>query len=110
MAQRQRVVDVAGGVGAADLQPGLGHVGDPEEAEVAVQRALHRGDRPVELGDDRPLHQDRQAPAQLRERVDVVLLVELHHLRVELLRVLLVLLAQLGHLRRDQALLGLDAA
>ena len=65
----------------------------------------------VEEGDqDRGLQQRRQATAHLRQRVDVVLLVELHGFLVEELRILLVLLSQRGHLGSDPALPRLNAA
>src|SRR5713101_4369485 len=59
----------------------------------------------VERCQDRDLDDQRQAADKPSERVDAVLLVELHHLRVQLLRILLVLLAQLPNLGRELALL-----
>ena len=91
---------------------GLGEV-HPEEVEVhhlagRVRRAdgvVHRGvrrdevldlaQRLVQRDEDRHLGQERQATP---ERVDLVLLVELHQLFVELLLVVLVLRLQLLHL------------
>src|SRR2546427_6596179 len=54
---------------------------------------------------DWDLDDERQAADQASERVDAVLLVELHHLRVQLLRICLVFLAQLPYLGRELALL-----
>jgi hypothetical protein len=63
----------------------------------------------VEGDEHRGLGQERQTPA---ERVDLVLLVELHQLFVELLAVALVLALDLLHLRRMrlERLHGVDLA
>ena len=53
---------------------------------------------PVQRNEDGDLHQDRQAAA---ERVDLLGLVHLHHLDLQLLLVVRVLLLQRLHLRPD---------
>ena len=68
---------------------------DVRVSEYPVQRRQH--------GD---LDDQRKAAHQPAQRVDAVLLVELHHLGVQLLRVLAVLLLQLRHLGRELSLFG----
>src|SRR6266851_4866087 len=59
----------------------------------------------VERRQDGQLDDQREASDQASERVDPVFLVELHHLRVQLGRVFLELLAEVGYLRGELALL-----
>ena len=107
-------VDAGDAVGEADLGEG---VGDPRaEDRRAVERARRssgwirsqwpRGmlrrravEHPEQRQEDRHLDQQRQAGGQ---RVGVVLLVELHGLRAELLAVVTVLLLQLADLGLQQ--------
>src|SRR5439155_11661443 len=85
--------------------------GDAQEVEVMNRQRLVGVPDDVEEGDqDRGLQQRRQATAHLRQRVDVVLLVERHRLLVQALRILLVLFTDGSQLRRDPTLLRLDPA
>ena len=67
---------------------------DPRRVPELDRREQH----PVERDEHRDLHQDRQAAAQ---RVDLLLLVHLHHLDLQLLLVVRVLLLQRLQLRPD---------
>src|ERR1700686_4345939 len=58
----------------------------------------------IERRQDGQLDDQRKTPDQASERVDPVLLVELHHLRVQLGRILLEFLAKVGYLRCELAL------
>ena len=97
------VVEVARVEGAEVLErPPFGcRPARPKAAAHVLGVAVRVGEaveHPVEDDEDRHLQQQRQAAAH---RVDVVLLVELHHLLVELLPVVLVLRLQLLHLRLE---------
>src|SRR5712692_10185815 len=81
----------------------VGHEQERRRGVGALGKAL---EHVVERCQDRDLDDQRQTADKPAERVDAVLLVELHHLRVQLLRFLLELLAQIGDLGRQLALLG----
>src|SRR6266851_1668234 len=81
-------------------------VGHEQERLGRVARLREVLEHVVQGRQDRDLDDQRKAADQASERIDAVLLVQLHHFRVELLRILLVLLAQLTDLGRELALLN----
>ena len=81
----------------ASVAAGVEHrLGD--QLVATGRRVGHAVQDPEHDDEDRHLRHQRQARGH---RIDLVLLVELHHLFVELLAVALVLVLQLAHLRRQ---------
>src|SRR6266704_160228 len=88
------------------VRRGVVQVGDEQERLDAMATLGEALEHVIERGEDGDLHDERQAADHPAERVDAVLLVELHRLLGDALLVLLEFLADLGDLRRQLALLG----
>src|SRR5216684_7361568 len=99
--EADQVHDEYGVLSRAVIQ--VGHEQERRRGVGALGKAL---EHVVERGQDRNLDDQRRTADKPAKRVDAVLLVELHHLRVQLLGFLFELLAQLGDLGRQLALLG----